>query len=89
MAKFIITTLELAIRDPDRHAVRHLSHLLVDALAHLGAEAVRVAAERTNPELLRESVFDAVDGILEAAVAVCVGRDVPMSMPSFGVRAAR
>lgn len=89
MTKLVIAALEFAIRNPDGNASRHFSHLLIDTFAHLGTEAIRAAAKSANPEFLRESASNAIDGILETAVAVGIGSNVPRPMSSIGVGAAR
>ena len=81
MAKLVVAALKLGIWNPDGDARAQLAHPQIDAVAQIRAELVRAISKRANPEFLSETVLDAVDGILEATVAVRVRRGVPGMEP--------
>jgi hypothetical protein len=73
MTKLVITALKLRIRNPNRQTRMHLLHPSIDARFEFRAISIRAAAESPDPEFARQAVFDAVDCVLETAVAVGVG----------------
>lgn len=77
MTKFIVTTLKLGVGNPNRDAVTCLLHTPVDIPARGRAQVVGVATEGANPGLQTNPLLDAIESILEAAVAVGIWGKVP------------
>lgn len=73
MTKLIITALKLSIRDPNRQTRMHLLHPSINAHFEFCAISICATAESPDPEFASHAVFDAVDCVLETAVAVGVG----------------
>jgi hypothetical protein len=72
MTKLIIAALKLCIWDPDRATRMHVPHSAVDVGPEFGATIVCAIAEGANPELAGQAVLYAIDGVLQAAVAMTV-----------------
>jgi hypothetical protein len=68
VTNLIITVLKLSIRDPNRQTRTHLLHPSIDTRFKFCA-----TAESPDPEFASHAGFDAVDCVLETAVAVGVG----------------
>lgn len=77
VTELVVAALEFGIRNPDREAVILGRHPVVYALPEGDPELVSLCAKSADPETLLELVADAVDGILEASIAVGVRLDVP------------
>jgi hypothetical protein len=77
MTKLVIAALKLCVGDPDGKTRVLDCHALVDRAAEGLGEGVGVGADGTDPELFLELGAHTDDGVVEAAVAVCVVLDVP------------
>jgi hypothetical protein len=74
VAEFVVATFKLGIWGDAR---TQLTYSHIDAVAQIRAEPIRAVPKGADPEFLSETVLDAVDGVLEATVAMRVRRGVP------------
>ena len=70
MAELIVAALEVGVRNPDRQAVPLFAHPPFNVASEAFPEAIGVQAERPDPELPPQPVADALNGILETAIAL-------------------
>lgn len=77
MTEFIITTLKFSIGDPDRDARLLEQHAIVDPPLERLIEGVRVGSQGPHPDLSFHAIANAVDRVLQSAIAVGVGLEMP------------
>jgi hypothetical protein len=77
MAKFVVGSLKLGIRDPNRNTVSLAHQSIVDVLAEVLAKIIGRGTERTNPHLPPHSFVDTLHGVPQSAIACCARLKVP------------